>query len=87
MAFHVVEFQDGLRLVPSTWMTENKTVCFYPTGYSKCEMLKAVKASVQPALKNKAAKWTLCDIVRYFASAGTLYLSHYYVFTYKMCCF
>ncbi|XP_011884013.1 PREDICTED: uncharacterized protein LOC105571148 [Vollenhovia emeryi] len=71
MAFHVVEFRDGLGLIPSNWMTENKTVCFYPTGYSKSEMNKAVKASLQPALKNTAAKWILCDIVRYFASADT----------------
>jgi len=70
MAFHVMEFHDGLGLVSSEWLTKNKSACFYPVGYTKAELNKAVRYAVQPTLQCKKAKWTLCDITRYFVSAG-----------------
>jgi len=69
MAFHIVEFQDRLRLVPSEWVTKNKSACFDSVGYTKAEQNKADDNAVQPTLQCKKAKRIRCDIT-HFVSAG-----------------
>lgn len=72
MAFHVVEFSDGLALVPTNWLSESKSSCFYPVGYTnKKKLYRAVQTAEQLKLRDLSAKWILHDVIRYFSAADT----------------
>ncbi|XP_029161040.1 uncharacterized protein LOC114932804 isoform X2 [Nylanderia fulva] len=70
MAFHIVQFDDGLALVPTNWLSTNQTSCFYPMGYTNRKKLhQAIANAENPKINNKSANWVLHDVKRYFSSA------------------
>nr|CAI5825848.1 unnamed protein product [Callosobruchus analis] len=38
-AFSVVEFEDGVCLVPSKWLFRNSTMCFYPPYVNQLKII------------------------------------------------
>ncbi|KMQ86596.1 hypothetical protein RF55_14378 [Lasius niger] len=62
--YHVVEFEDGLEIVPSSWVKEN--MCKYPAIKSKKKKDKAVINNVQPD-----SSWKNYAILRTFAVCDT----------------
>lgn len=70
MTYHVVLFIDGLALVPSTWLSDEKDVCFYPTGISNQQIQIAAKNKEKPDLDSKKIKWNIYDVERLFSSTG-----------------
>ncbi|CAL1683848.1 unnamed protein product [Lasius platythorax] len=73
--FYVIQFDDGLALVPNNWLrvSDNKKqrVCFYPNYDVKKRLNKAIENKEIPDLKNVKAGWAMYDVLRIFASADT----------------
>ncbi|XP_011859409.1 PREDICTED: uncharacterized protein LOC105556909 [Vollenhovia emeryi] len=77
--FYVVQFKDGLALVPNNWLQESvekKHVCFYPNYDVKKRLNKAIRNKEMPDLKNVKAGWAMYDVLRIFASADTFERGH-----------
>jgi hypothetical protein len=72
--FYIVEFDDGMALVPNNWLQssedEKQHICFYPNYTTEKRLSKAVRTKEIPDLKNVQAGWTMYDVLRIFASAG-----------------
>ncbi|KYN12112.1 hypothetical protein ALC57_15726 [Trachymyrmex cornetzi] len=64
--FSVVEFEDGLDLVPSSWLT-NDSKCYYPPY----EEDKFIRKAVSNCEEVDFARWTMVNIVRIFTTANT----------------
>lgn len=64
--YHVVEFEDGLEIVPSSWITNNNK-CKYPATKSKKKKDKAVINNAQPD-----SSWKDYIILRTFAVCGKI---------------
>ncbi|XP_011253463.2 uncharacterized protein LOC105249565 [Camponotus floridanus] len=72
--FYVVEFNDGLALVPNNWLRisdQKQQICFYPNYDVKKRLNKAIQSKEIPDLKNVKAGWMMYDVLRIFASADT----------------
>lgn len=50
---------------------QKEQVCFYPNYSTKKRLNKAIQNKELPNLKNAQAGWTMYDVLRIFASAGT----------------
>jgi hypothetical protein len=62
--YYVVEFDDGIQLIPCTWFTIAKTKAYWPNFIDISKYDKAVK-NMYPVGKN----WTLYDVKRILGSA------------------
>ncbi|XP_018399131.1 PREDICTED: uncharacterized protein LOC108776889 isoform X2 [Cyphomyrmex costatus] len=73
--FYIIEFDDGIALVPNNWLrlslSEDFYVCFYPNYDSKKKLNKAIQTREEPDLKNVQAGWAMYDILHIIASADT----------------
>ncbi|XP_025265100.1 uncharacterized protein LOC112638174 [Camponotus floridanus] len=72
--FYVVEFNDGLALVPNNWLRisdQKQQICFYPNYDVKKRLNKTIQSKEIPDLKNVKAGWMMYDVLRIFASADT----------------
>ncbi|XP_036147006.1 uncharacterized protein LOC118647023 [Monomorium pharaonis] len=73
--FYVIQFDDGLALVPNNWLRifddQKQQVCFYPNYDVKKRLNKAIQNKEIPDLRNVKAGWEMYDVVRIFASADT----------------
>lgn len=66
--FYVIQFHDGLALVPNNWLQEsvkNQQVCFYPNYYVKKKLNKAIRNKEIPDLRNVKAGWAMYDVLRF----------------------
>lgn len=66
--FSVVEFPDGLQIVPSCWIDKDKNECIWP-GYIKSQYTldRLLTKAIVP---DETVKWDICRIKRIFGSAG-----------------
>lgn len=66
--FSIVEFEDGIQLIPMSWMFDNNKKCYWP-HYKKQE-------KINQAIFNEEhlddCKWSSYDILRIFGSAGAI---------------
>lgn len=63
--YTIVEFVDGLQMIPSSWITEDKKHAYWPTFTSNERFSKAVQKCV-----SKLDSWPLYDIKRILATAS-----------------
>ncbi|EFN70499.1 hypothetical protein EAG_13820, partial [Camponotus floridanus] len=66
MAYNIVEFEDGLQIVPSEWLTENNKECKWPSYTSQIKINKAIMKRIFPS-----DDWQLYKIIRIFGSSDT----------------
>ncbi|XP_067210208.1 uncharacterized protein [Linepithema humile] len=64
--YSIVEFEDGLQMIPSSWLTENKTAARWPQFTSHARFIKAVQKRI---LYDNS--WFLYDVKRILATAQT----------------
>lgn len=62
--FAIVEFEDGLQLVPSTWMLDEKE-CFWPPYTNLSKMNRAI-SNCEAVSDN----WQIHKIIRVFGTAS-----------------
>lgn len=65
----IIEFEDGLEMIPSSWLTENKNAAYWPQLTSQ-RFLKAVKKCISPE-----KDWSLCRVKRILATASKYYIN------------
>ncbi|GAB1867715.1 hypothetical protein CAJAP_08794 [Camponotus japonicus] len=64
--YAIVEFNDGLQMIPSSWITENKKQAYWPTFTSNERFSKAVQKCI-----SKMDSWPLYEIKKILATANT----------------
>lgn len=62
--FSIAEFDDGLQLVPTTWLTNKNTLCKWPLHLKQSKLNKAIEAREKPK-----ENWIECKIVKIFGTA------------------
>lgn len=63
--FAIVEFEDGLQLVPSAWMSDNEKECFWPPHTSLSKINRAI-SNCEVVSDN----WQTLKIIRIFGTAS-----------------
>jgi len=67
--YHIVEFEDGLQIIPKNWFTcEKKTAVYWPNLTNQKEYDKAVE-KMKDINDNNA---TIISVKRIFGSTGKL---------------
>lgn len=61
----IVEFEDGVQIIPSNWADANQVQAFWPHFKSHIKYNMAVRNLLQPG-----ADWQKCDILRVLYSTG-----------------
>jgi len=61
--YYIVEFSDGMQLIPSNWFTASKTKAYWPSFTNVKKYDKAVQ-SMESVGKN----WILYDVLRILGS-------------------
>jgi len=61
--YTVVEFDDGLAIVPSCWLNESEMKCAYPIFRDPTKIKKAVASQISP---EGNSKWKKYDVLRIF---------------------
>ncbi|KYN16064.1 hypothetical protein ALC57_11689, partial [Trachymyrmex cornetzi] len=64
--YSIVKFNDGLEMIPSSWITEDKEYAFWPTFSSNVKFRKAVQKCV-----SKMENWPLHKIKKMLGTADT----------------
>lgn len=64
----IVEFEDGLEMIPSSWLTDNKSAACWPQFSSQQRFRKAVQNCSSPE-----CNWTSCKVIRVLATASMLH--------------
>ncbi|XP_029158399.1 uncharacterized protein LOC114937668 [Nylanderia fulva] len=59
----VVEFDDGLAIVPSCWLNESEMKCAYPTFRDPTKIKKAVASQLSP---EDNSNWKKYDVIKIF---------------------
>lgn len=65
--FTIALFEDGLFLVPSSWLTQNNTMCYWPPYTNDKRIRKAVIDEISPD-----CSWTKLKINRIFGTSSEL---------------
>lgn len=68
--YSVVEFSDGLALVPSVWLTE-KDKCIYPSHIKSQSRLN--KAILEQQLPSEGEDWNEHTVIRTYGSSGIFF--------------
>jgi hypothetical protein len=66
--FVIVEFADGLQLVPSLWYNADKRTCIWPSHYKT--KLRINSAIIRQELPKNEADWDELPVIRFFGVAG-----------------
>lgn len=73
--YAIIEFEDGLQIVPSCWIDENKITCWWPSHLtSKTDVTRAVLHETMP---QEDDKWSKLTIVKIFGSSSNFYMQKY----------
>lgn len=64
----IVEFEDGMEMIPTSWIMEDKSAAYWPK-FSSHKFMKAVKNRIP--YENE---WSLFKIKKILASSSKLYL-------------
>ncbi|XP_025160521.1 uncharacterized protein LOC109503823 [Harpegnathos saltator] len=63
MIYHIVEFDDGLQVVPSEWLTDNNKKCLWPTYTNQIKINQPISKRISPL-----CDWPLYKVNRLFGS-------------------
>jgi len=68
--FCIVEFKDGLHLVPTLWISDDQLTCIWPDHLrSQFQINKAISRQLLP---ENVEDWETLNVVRTFGEAGML---------------
>lgn len=66
--YSIVEFPDGIQIVPSCWINSDGNNCIWPS-YMKSQYALD-KLLIKAMIPSETTKWDTCKIKRIFGSAG-----------------
>lgn len=61
----IVDFEDGLQMIPTSWLIKDKNAAYWPKEMSYAKFLKAVQKRILPE-----DHWAICDIKKILATAS-----------------
>lgn len=62
-AYTILQFHDGLAIVPSHWLNDDETKCAYPTFQDPAKIKKIVASQLFP---KDNSNWKMYDVLRIF---------------------
>lgn len=68
--FMIVEFSDGLQIVPEVWLNTTKKTCIWPSHYKT--QFRINKAIITKEMPKEPCDWEQLPIKRIFGSASEL---------------
>jgi len=80
MEFSVVEFDDGIHLVSSSWVDTTKLHCYWPHVRKQSVFQKMMVSHITP--KENDPSWSLYPIKRIMSRSGM-----FYIYIYNTKCF
>lgn len=72
--FYVVEFNDGLAIVPSLWLSDDKKFCDWPLFGTQKRIVQAQKKIMVPS------NWPAYEVKKVHGHAGMLELVESHIF-------
>lgn len=63
--YSIVEFEDGLQMIPTSWLTKNKNAAYWPQFTSHVRFVKAVQKNILPE-----DNWSIHNVKRILATAS-----------------
>jgi len=75
--YSIVEFPDGLQIVPSCWINTHQNESIWPSRVKSQYTLD--KLLTKGELPSKIDTWDICKIKRIFGSAGKLRCIFYHI--------
>lgn len=63
--FHLIEFEDGIQIIPEKWIQKNTNKCWYPNYKTDQYIIKAIKRQQTPQ-----DDWLMYPIKRVFGVYG-----------------
>lgn len=69
MNFNIVEFHDGLHVIPFSWLTDDNKTAYWPPYEDPIKMCRAV-VNMETPVKDK---WELLKVLAILGSAGIYY--------------
>lgn len=66
--YTIVEFDDGLQMIPTSWLIEDKNAAYWPQFTSHARFAKAVKKNISPV-----DNWPIYNVKRILATASKLH--------------
>lgn len=63
--FHLIEFEDGIQVIPDNWIQKDTNKCWYPTYKTDQNIIKAIKKRQTPQ-----DNWLMYPIKRVFGIYG-----------------
>lgn len=72
--YKVIEFVDGLQLVPTNWLTDDLQHSYWPpSSLNQIKVNKFIASRREPDLN-----WSKYSVVRIFCASGTVYIINIY---------
>lgn len=66
--YSIVEFEDGLQMIPTSWLIKDKNAAHWPQMTSHTRFIKAVQNRISPE-----DYWPIYNIKRTLATASKLH--------------
>lgn len=76
MEYSVVEFTDGINLVPTIWLTANRKKCHWPLIENKMIYSKMVSSQVVP--RSNDPSWGLYPVKKVLCRTSMIIILHLY---------
>lgn len=65
--YSIVEFEDGLQMIPTSWLMKDKTAAYWPQFTSHTRFMKAVKNCIL-----SSDDWSLYNVKRILATSSKM---------------
>lgn len=66
--YSIVEFEDGLQMIPTSWLIRDKNAAFWPQFTSHARFIKAVQKKILPE-----DNWPVYNIKKILGTASKLH--------------
>lgn len=80
--YSIVEFEDGLQMIPTLWLIKDKTAAYWPQFTSHKRFVKAVQKNILPE-----DNWPIYNVKRILATASKFHEQILYNLMLRICCY
>lgn len=71
MAYKIVEFNDGIQLVPNNWLSSDGYSSYWPpSSYNQIKINKSIANNCEPNIET----WSIHSVLRIFGSSGITFI-------------
>jgi len=71
MAYKIVEFNDGIQLVPNNWLSSDGYSSYWPpSSYNQIKINKSIANNCEPNIET----WSIHSVLRIFGSSDITFI-------------